>query len=281
MFYEGTEKRLFINVNSINLLEIEQVFWQQLVAETGAAILSCLTTSHVTAYLLSESSLLIWKDKLLLITCGNTQLINAACFFQRHIAKEHISRLIFHRHNALKPHLQATSFEQDLLQLKKHFNGQKHALWRDSSGHAFIYSRSMRFPDLSQEMPQRIDMFHGLQGEWITRLQSQHIAKSRLLETLQLTRFFGNLHIDHHSFNPKGYSLNAVTGQDYLTLHLTPETLSTYLSVETSLIGPEFEAFITHLHLLFSPQKHTTLDAHLYSHLKVNAPEEKSYQHDH
>jgi len=281
MFYEGTEKRLFINVNSINLLEFDDDFWQKLVAEAGADILSCINTPQITAYLLSESSLLIWKDKLLLITCGNTQLINAALFFQRHINHKHISQLIFHRHNALKPHLQATSFEQDTMRLKKCFNAPKQALKSDSQGNAFIYQNSEALLTPLQPMLQRIDMFHELQGAMITKLQSQPIAKQAILETLQINRFFPSLCIDHHSFEPKGYSLNALVGQDYLTIHLTPEKLSTYLSIESSLAGSQYDAFIAHIDTLFSPRRHTTMNAAFHYQQKTKGPIRKQYQPAH
>ena len=251
MFYEGTEKRLLICTKELNLLTLAEDFWHQLVAQSGAEILSSIQNSTIKAYLLSESSLFIWQDKLLLITCGHTKLVNAALFIQKQFEKQQITTLLFQRHQALKPHLQASSFKQDTLLLEKLFNGQqKH--WRDDyQGDLFLFGDITR-----NTMPtQSIYMLHGLRGSLAEDLQQKTLSKITILESLQLEVFFNGLTIDHFSFNPKGYSLNALYGEDYLTIHLTPEKLSTYLSIETSFSEKKCTHFIRHLHELFSPQR--------------------------
>lgn len=251
MFYEGTEKRLLICTNNLDLLTIADSFWHQLVAQSGAEILSCIQNSSIKAYLLSESSLFIWQDKLLLITCGNTKLVNAALFIQKRFGKQQISSLVFQRHQALKPHLQPSNFKQDILLLEKLFKGQQQH-WRDDyQGDLFL------FGDITQHtMPtQGIYMLHGLRGELAEDLQKNALSKTIILKKLKLESFFNGLTIDHFSFNPKGYSLNALCGEDYLTIHLTPEQLSTYLSIETSFSDSQCIDFINHLQQLFSPER--------------------------
>lgn len=61
MFYEGTEKRLLISVKQLDLLAFPNSFWQQLVAQAGAQILSYIETPQLRAYLLSESICLFGK----------------------------------------------------------------------------------------------------------------------------------------------------------------------------------------------------------------------------
>jgi len=251
MFYEGTEKRLLICTKDLNLLMFAEDFWHRLVAQSGAEILSSIQNSTIKAYLLSESSLFIWQDKLLLITCGHTKLINAALFIQKQFGKQQITTLLFQRHQALKPHLQASSFKQDTLLLEKLFNGQQQH-WRDDyQGDLFL------FGDITKNtMPtQNIYMLHGLQGDLAEDLQLSTLSRTVILEKFRLEAFFSDLTIDHFSFTPKGYSLNALCGEDYLTIHLTPEKLSTYLSIETSFSDKKCTAFIRYLHELFSPER--------------------------
>ena len=251
MFYEGTEKRLLICTQKLNLLSFSDDFWQQLVAQSEADILSKTSNSHLKAYLLSESSLFVWHDKLLLITCGKTKLVNAALFIQQQLTKQKIQTLIFQRHQALKPHLQSSSFEQDALCLSKHFKGQKKH-WRDDyQGDLFVFGQIAA--DLIST--QTIYMLRGLQGELAEQLQQGALDKEFILERLKLRTFFNNLSIDHFSFEPKGYSLNAICENDYLTIHLTPEKLSTYLSIETSFTEQQCTLFLDHLEQLFSPKK--------------------------
>ncbi|WP_417696736.1 S-adenosylmethionine decarboxylase [Psychromonas sp.] len=249
MFYEGTEKRLFICTKDLNLLTFEQSFWHDLVSYAGAEIISSINNTQLTAFLLSESSLFIWEDKLLLITCGNTQLVKAALFIQQQLSKEKIKTLIFQRHQALKPQLQPTNFQQDRILLEKQFNGQQLHWREDYQGDLFV------FGEISTQTisTQGIYMLHGLRGEFAENLQSQHIDKTSILKKLRLSEFFNDFMIDHFSFKPKGYSLNAISQQDYLTIHLTPEKLSTYLSIETSLSETQSAPFIAYLVTLFLP----------------------------
>lgn len=255
MFYEGTEKRLLICTNDINLLNIDEHFWQQLVAQSGAQILSSISNQYIKAYLLSESSLFIWKDKLLLVTCGNTQLVKAALFIQQQFTKQKINTLIFQRHQALKPNLQSSNFQQDTSLLKKQFNGQTQHWRGDYQGDLFAFGEISN----KQVPTQVIYMMHCLQGELAVRLQQSKLDKETVLKTLKLTSFFESIKIDHFSFDPKGYSLNAISGEDYLAIHLTPEENSTYLSIETSFSVQQCTAFISHLQQVFVPKKMKTM----------------------
>ncbi|MBB1274564.1 MULTISPECIES: hypothetical protein [Psychromonas] len=261
MFYEGTEKRLVINTKGLNLFDFEDEFWIKLVAHCGAEVLSSIRNSQVKAYLLSESSLFVWKNKLILITCGNTQLVKAALFIQQQFTKQHISTLIFQRHQALKPQLQRSNFKQDTLLLEKQFNGQN-MHWRDGyQGDLFVFGEVSSGSIITQS----IYMLHGLNSELAKTLQTNPLDKQTILAALKIRLLFEppfkedplreNLLIDHYSFSPKGYSLNAICGEDYITLHLTPEKMSTYLSIETSFAKERCIDLINHLQQLFLPNE--------------------------
>jgi len=255
MFYEGTEKRLLICTKDLNLLEFEETFWHQLVNSAGAEILSSIQNATTKAYLLSESSLFVWHDKLLLITCGNTKLVNAALFIQKKLGTQQITTLMFQRHQALKPHLQVSNFQQDTLLLKKTFNGQQQH-WRENyQGDLFIFGEIRK-----NTIPTKhIYMLHGLRGDFANDLQKSTPSKAYILETLQLGHFFNNLTIDHFSFSPIGYSLNALCDEHYLSIHLTPEQQSTYLSIETSFSNQQCATFIEHLENIFLPLRNKNM----------------------
>lgn len=79
MYFEGSEKKLEVVFSKdVNLFEEEKGFWSFLVSKAKAQILSEISSEDCLAYLLSESSLFIWKDRLTMITCGQTILVNAA-----------------------------------------------------------------------------------------------------------------------------------------------------------------------------------------------------------
>ena len=251
MFYEGTEKRLQITTEEIDLLQFPESFWQEMLAQAGAFILSKIKNKQVNAYLLSESSLFIWQNKLLLITCGNTHLVKAALFFQKKIGKENISSLLFHRHQPYQPTLQKSDFKQDYQLLKKQFQGKTMHWSGKYQGDLFF------FGEIKAEFTkcQQILMLHGLSGSLAQRLQTGEISTEQIEQALALTQFFPQLTVDQFSFKPKGYSLNAIFAGDYLTIHITPEKQSTYLSLESSFSAQQIQPYLTHLKTLFKAQQ--------------------------
>ncbi|WP_019617153.1 hypothetical protein [Psychromonas ossibalaenae] len=251
MFYEGTEKRLEITLKQTDLLQFPDSFWQEMVKQAGALILSKIENIQVKAYLLSESSLFIWKNKLLLITCGNTHLVKAAQFFQKEIRKENIQSLLFHRHQPHQPDLQATNFNQDVSILNSHLQGStKH--WRGKyQGDLFLFGEATHGPANTKQ----ILMCHGLSGSFSDSLQAGTVSTEQIESTLALLAFFPQLQIDQFTFTPKGYSLNAINEEHYLTVHITPETLSTYFSLESSFDNQLMQPFIGHLSALFRPSQ--------------------------
>lgn len=251
MFYEGTEKRLEITVKQTNLLSFPENFWKDMIAQAGAFIISKIENNNTTAYLLSESSLFVWKNRVLLITCGNTHLIKAAQFFQKKIVKEQIQSLLFQRHQAFQPELQKSSFEQDSTLLHSHLQGKTQHWQGKYNGDLFFFGKLTKDPLNNKQ----ILMLHGLSGDFSTKL---HTGKqsAKLIETkVSLATFFPQLLIDHYAFTPKGYSLNAISKENYLTIHITPEKLSTYLSLESSFSKLTLQPFLEHLINLFNPQQ--------------------------
>jgi S-adenosylmethionine decarboxylase len=251
MFYEGTEKRLEIITTGLNLLQFPDIFWQQMVEQAGAFIISKIENIQLKAYLLSESSLFIWHNKLLLITCGNTHLVKAAQFFQKQFNKRVIQSLLFHRHQAQLPDLQKSSFAQDTVLLKTHLQGETKHWQGNYRGDLFLFGES----PTGAVKTKQILMLHGLCGDFACSLQSGSVSQQLIASRLAVLRFFPCLQTDQFTFSPKGYSLNALAGEQYLTLHITPEKLSTYLSVESSFKAQVMQPFNEHLHALFRPQQ--------------------------
>jgi len=251
MFYEGTEKRLEIITTEMDLLQFHDSFWQKMVEQADAFIISKIENMQLKAYLLSESSLFVWHNKLLLITCGNTHLVKAAQFFQKQVDSRVIQSLLFHRHQAQLPDLQKSSFAQDTVLLKTHLQGKTQHWQGNYRGDLFLFGES----PTGAVKTKQILMLHGLSGDFATLLQSGTAGQQLIESTLAVLRFLPCLQIDQFTFSPKGYSLNALSGEQYLTIHITPEKLSTYLSVESSFEVQVMQPFSDHLHALFRPQQ--------------------------
>jgi len=249
MFYEGSEKRLEIT-STLNLLEFSHHFWQEMVSKAGAYIISQIESDSLKAFLLSESSLFVWKNRLLLITCGETHLVQAALYFQNKITRNDITSLLFQRHQANYPERQKSNFQQDKRLLQTQLQGDcQH--WSESyCGDLFLFGNNQH-PFATKN----ILMMHDLSGRFFSALQQGGLQEQEVAAQLQLSKHFHHFTIDQHCFEPQGYSLNAISGQNYFTLHITPETQSSYLSFESNLPNNEIASFQHHLMTLFSAQR--------------------------
>ena len=98
-------------------------------------------------------------------------------------------------------------------------------------------------------------MLHGLSGPFAETLQTGSASSRQIESAIAFAEFFPQLLFEQFTFTPKGYSLNALAGKNYLTIHITPEKLSSYLSLESSFSKQVIQPFITHLVRLFSPSQ--------------------------
>lgn len=249
MFYEGSEKRLEITCSE-NLLEFDNSFWQKMVNQAGAYIISQIENNHLKAFLLSESSLFVWKNRLLLITCGETHLLKASLYFQKHVQRKQITSLLFQRHQANYPEKQKTSFHQDTLQLQKQLKGVSHHWSEDYCGDIFLFGNNRQ-----NNTTKNILMLHELSGPFFEQLQHGKVQENEVASQLQLADHFNTFNIDQYSFEPKGYSLNAIDTERYFTLHITPEKQSSYISFESNLSPREVSYFHTKLISLLKPKR--------------------------
>lgn len=249
MFYEGSEKRLEIT-STLDLLQFEDLFWQEMVAEAGAHIISVIENNELKAFLLSESSLFVWQHRILLITCGETHLLQAALYFQNKVNRDALTSLLFQRHQPLQPERQKSNFQQDSLLLQQHLQGDS-LHWRsDYCGDAFLFGNNQQ-PFATKN----ILMQHTLSGKLFDMLHQGHVSCEKVASALNLEDYFSHFRIDQHSFDPLGYSLNAINGSEYFTLHITPEKHCSYLSFESNLPLQAVHKFHDKLQKIFNAQR--------------------------
>ena len=250
MFYEGREKRLEIITQGVNLLDFSVDFWRSMVKQAGACILGEIKENNIKAFLLSESSLFIWENKLLLITCGTTHLLEAAVFFKKRAPKNTIKALHFQRHQANQPKAQKSTFTEDCAILQTLSSGKSQHWQDDYQGDIF---RSHAYQPCNATTA--ILMLNTLSSDFSKHLQNNSVNSDEIEQHLHIKTYFKGFHIHQHSFQPKGYSINGIRGEDYFTLHLSPEKIASYLSFESNLKSEISRPFIQHLVSLFNPHK--------------------------
>ncbi|ABZ76369.1 Adenosylmethionine decarboxylase [Shewanella halifaxensis HAW-EB4] len=233
MFFEGSEKKIELQLNSsaVSLRSLPHSFWQQALSLAQAEILSSLSNSHCDAYVLSESSLFVWEHKLLLITCGNTRLVDAVMFVIDKIGIAHISDLSYQRKSEFLSHLQATRFEDDVEQLSTKMAGSAYRVGHLDNHHHYIFcSEQAQKSDASA----CVLMYH-IKGPVAQYLRGVSQSATEIRKLLELDRLLPQFEFDDHLFQPYGYSINGLFEDKFLTIHITPQERSSYVSIETNL----------------------------------------------
>ncbi|WP_127717466.1 adenosylmethionine decarboxylase [Halobacteriovorax sp. HLS] len=245
MFFEGSEKKaeVIVNLDGKSLRELDDAFWSELVAKCEATILSKISNESVDAYLLSESSLFVFDDRFTILTCGQTILINSILFFTEKFSKDSVEQIIFQRKNEYFSHLQKTHFLDDVKKLQELFSGTALRFGHMDAHHNYLFHLDKCYTPKSNDLTYELLIYH------ISPQASQNLTKSdlnaqQIRELLCLDQLIPEFKIDDYVFTPFGYSLNAIKGDDYLTIHVTPQEDSSYVSFESSLNLVEFAPII-------------------------------------
>lgn len=234
VIFEGSEKKLEIIINSLNLREFPRSFWEEVVSKSKASILSDRRSSKIDAYLLSESSLFVWEDRLLMLTCGTTVLSEAALFLVEKLGVKNIDVLLFQRKNEHFSHLQNTTFYDDVKELRRQIDGRCLRFGPKHEHHNFIFHSLVPYNASSDDQTTEILMYD-IQGEAKDFLLSPHQSKEKVREFFTFKELLPGFIFDDFVFDPCGYSLNAIKDSFYCTMHVTPQESSSYVSFETNL----------------------------------------------
>lgn len=255
-FFEGPEKKaeLVLVPGAPSLRERGHDYWEGVVRSAHAKVLSVRSTDQFDAYLLSESSLFVYDDHLTMITCGRTRLADAISRLIHELGSDAIEVLIFERKNEHFPEEQPTSFYDDARRLRDALGGGVALRFGNEDGH-----RVQMFHTEREYAPDDDDttleiLMHGIHpqraAEWRAASRTTPFA-----ERFGLDRVLPGFDIDEYVFDPAGYSLNALSGRLYYTVHVTPERVGSYVSFETNWdFRNDTESLVGRIVQLFAPE---------------------------
>ena len=246
--FESAEKKLEIvfSEKSPSLRSLPEKFWKKVVTTCGAEMISSNTYPLVTAHLLSESSLFLWDRRLVLITCGTTALPKGLLKILKTLDKNQIDFLFFQRKNEFFPENQKSSFSKDLQIIGKKIKGTALRFGSIHQHHCFLFhSETDSCPD-PEDQTLEILMYDSRNIN-----NTEERAMASLKKRLQQT--FPGFEIQDHHFSPSGYSLNAVRGAEYYTIHITPQEPVFYISFEAGFQQRGFQEVTDKLLEIFRP----------------------------
>ena len=228
--FESSEKKieLVFSEKSPSLLELPEQFWRKMVRSCGATVILSAKLPKVHSYILSESSLFVWPRRLLLITCGQTRLSKALLKMLKHFRKEHLEVCFFQRKNEFFPQIQKSCFQKDLQKIKNQIEGRAYRFGSLREHHFFLFHSETDFKPDKRDRTLEV-LIYG--SEVLKDSSPSSIQPIKQL----LERAFVGFEIQDYHFKPYGWSLNAVRGAEYYTVHLSPEESSFYISFETNM----------------------------------------------
>jgi len=270
--FEGTEKLLELWFTRSNnkctdkndLRNIPREAIDCILDLVNCKILSSTTTRDLDAYVLSESSLFINKQRLLLKTCGTTTLLEAV---QPIIEAAHkfcgfdaIEDVFYSRKKFARPDLQKAphqSFEDEIEYLQEVFNGgDAYALGRLNSECWYLYT--LNKPMSIKQADQTLEIIMTDLDPEVMSIFTKEVCSTseECTEKSGIDKIFPNAIIDAFLFDPCGYSVNAILPKGhYFTIHITPEAGMSYVSFETNAESSDYPDLIKRVISLFKPNK--------------------------
>lgn len=235
-FFEGPEKKLEVVVTPgfLPLRSMGDAVWQGIVEAAGAKVISVLRAEHCDAYLLSESSLFVFDDWFVMITCGQTRLVDAVPELLRSIPEESIAFLVYERKSEHFPEQQASTFHEDARRLNEMIPGRALCFGDEHTRYVHVFHSAR--PYTPEKNDPTLEVLMHVIDEDVARhfACGSPRAGASLAGSTGLDAVLPGFTTSEHVFNPAGYSLNAVKGEEYYAVHVTPDETGSYVSFETN-----------------------------------------------
>jgi S-adenosylmethionine decarboxylase len=234
-FFEGPEKKLELVVTPDfgSLRALGSFAWQGVIEAAGARVLSKLQNEACDAYLLSESSLFVYDDWMVMITCGQTTLVDAFEALLHHVPKNSVAFLVYERKNEHYPEHQPTTFYDDARRLQSLIPGRA-IRFGDEHGHYVQLFHTTRPFEAESSDPTLEILMHAIDRDVAQRFIGGPSECGAMAAALGVDTILPGFTTFEHVFEPAGYSLNALKGSEYYTIHVTPEAAGSYVSFETN-----------------------------------------------
>lgn len=273
-FFEGTEKLLEVwfhrgdlNMDDCDLRNIPRSTWESLLKLVKCEIISFKRNEFIDAYVLSESSMFVWKNRFILKTCGSTTLLNAIkplLFVVRELAGfDEVLDIFYSRKNFMRPELQDKphrTFEDEVDVLDELFeDGAAYCLGKVKRDCWYLYTLNppMHFEGI-QVPDQTLEIIMQELDQKIMKIFTREKCASAKEATQRsgIDKLLPGVVIDDFLFSPCGYSMNGLLkGGYYITIHITPEPHCSYVSFETNIPQESYHELISRLLRTFYPGK--------------------------
>lgn len=266
--FEGFEKRLELNffgddpaVTPLGLRLLDFGSLEQILRAVQCTVVSAVGNDFFDAYVLSESSLFVYPTKIIIKTCGTTQLLKSIRPFVRHA--RHLGLTCcgcrYTRGSFIFPESQPfphTSFEDEVVYIEENLPNSlcyrkstvmqsklPSQAWHvftasDETQAAVNYSPDLTYTvevcmtELDRSLARKFSLRPGGCGDG-------DISGKEMTELTGIDEIIHGSVVCDFAFDPCGYSMNGIYGEQYSTIHVTPEDGFSYASFEC--VGSVYE----------------------------------------
>ncbi|CAA3021251.1 S-adenosylmethionine decarboxylase proenzyme 4-like [Olea europaea var. sylvestris] len=259
--FEGFEKRLELHFSGddplignmgLRLLDFDSI--EKVLHAVQCTVVSAVGNQYFDSYVLSESSLFVYPTKIIIKTCGTTQLLKSICPLIHHAFTLGlmICSCRYTRGNFIFPKAQPyphTSFKEEIIFLENNLPNNLYyrkasVLPSKLSSHSWhVFSACDESHILMQNMPDELytvevcmtELDRISAGKFFRRPSDGKNGDSAGMEMTEITGIGDinpNALICDFAFDPCGYSMNGIAGDRYSTIHVTPEDGFSYASFE-------------------------------------------------
>jgi len=280
--FEGPEKTMEVVFrigvgaeNGLRSLTREQL--DHLCTLAKCTILSSISNSHMDAYVLSESSLFVYKHRYIMKTCGTTTLLRCLSTLLKYADNlgMELTWVGYSRKNLLFPdaqHFPHSNFGEEIKYMNSHaklqdrLRGAGHILGPITGDHWFVYVAdhplvSSSIPLTPAELvPSTERTINMMMFDMAPDVASIFFKKNtetgkEMTQKSGIAALCPGATIDETAFTPCGYSMNAILHDAYSTIHITPEPECSYVSFETNACLRNYNPMVRNVLKTFRPQR--------------------------
>lgn len=268
--FEGPEKILEIvfdvPTSSEGLRSIPRSEWDEILSLAHCAIVDYESNNFFDSYILSESSLFVYPQKLLIKTCGTTTLLKVIPRLKDYAKNnDHaIKWVCYSRKNFIFPQNQKSphkNFSEEVRFLEDELlDGEAYILGPVTSDHWFCY--------VSDQLEEACENYRDVTMNLMMYDMDKEVAKQFYkdddytnVDDVTSKSGIGDLlpgsKIHAFMFDPCGYSMNGLKDNYYWTIHVTPESHCSYVSFETNMKMKDYNQLIQKVLEVFKPGRFT------------------------
>ncbi len=253
MSFENAEKKIEITFKqgSKSLKILPKSFWDSLAAKAKVRILSSVNSPLCDSYLLSESSLFVFPQKLLLITSGQQTLVPVVEHILSSFKIDDLDSFFYE----VKGSSYENSFMKEVLSLSSFIPGTLINLGEKASHQVSLFYMERPATLLKNSEATFEVLMHKLDSRFQEVFSlDKASARKAISENPGFKSFFESFDVQDFSFQPFGYSLNSIKGDKYFTLHVSPRERASFASIETNFTDFGADKLLDASFSLFRPQ---------------------------